>query len=61
VYITFVGHLRRYGFVYKHLISGTVGRERSIKKKRDVNDSYKANIRQLNCRKYAKGRILVPQ
>jgi 5,10-methylene-tetrahydrofolate dehydrogenase/methenyl tetrahydrofolate cyclohydrolase len=49
----YTGHLRRYGFVYKHLISGTVGRERSIKKKRDVDGFGKANIRKLLYRKYA--------
>jgi hypothetical protein len=32
----YVGHLRRYRFVLKHLISGTLGKKRSIKKKKDV-------------------------
>jgi hypothetical protein len=56
----YVGHLKRDRFVFKHLISGSPGRKRrSVKKKRDVDDFWKVNVRQVIYRKYAKGRILI--
>jgi hypothetical protein len=58
----YVGHLRRYRFVFRHLISGIPRRERrSVKKKKDLDDFCKANIRQLSWRKSAKGRMQVIQ
>jgi hypothetical protein len=55
----YVGHCRRQRFVFKHLISGTLGKKISIKKKRDVNDLYKGSIRQLIYKKYTKDTIQV--
>jgi hypothetical protein len=44
-YIMYVCCLRRYRFVFKHLISGTPRKKRrSIKKKRGADDFWKANI-----------------
>jgi hypothetical protein len=46
--IMYVDCLRRYRFVFKHFISGTLRKQRrSVKKKRDVDHFFKADIRQL--------------
>jgi hypothetical protein len=56
----YVGHLRKYRSVFKHLISGTARKKgRSVNKKRDGDNFCNANIRQLIYRKYSEGRILV--
>jgi hypothetical protein len=48
--------IRRYRFMFKHLIPGTPRNGgRSAKKKRDVDDFYKANVRQLICGKCSRG------
>jgi len=42
--------------MFKHLIPGTPRNGgRSAKKKRDVDDFYKANVRQLICGKCSRG------
>jgi hypothetical protein len=43
-YIVYVGRLGRHRFVFKHLISGTPGKKRSLRKKTEIDDFYKVNI-----------------
>jgi len=57
-YIVHVDHLKRYRFVFKHLISGALRKKRSVKK-RDVDDLCKTNI--SRSMEYSKGRIHVIQ
>jgi DNA modification methylase len=62
-YILYVGHLRRYRFVSRHVVTGSLGKKRkekkkekkkkrkAVNKKRD-DDFCKGNIRLIICRKY---------
>jgi hypothetical protein len=43
--------------MFKNIIAGTQEKKGIVKKKRNVNDFCKGNIRQLSYRKIAKGRI----
>jgi hypothetical protein len=55
-----IGCLRKYKFVFKNLILGTLEKKITyVRKKRHVNDFSKGNVRQLICSKYGKGRMQV--
>jgi hypothetical protein len=55
----YFGCLRKYRFVFKHLPLGTLGKERSIKKKRNVDDFCRGNVRQLIYREYSKSKFIL--